>query len=118
MFSIGNLLGRDLVVDYALLNNFHLQLIQPNEPILFRLSGTIMESAKVVESIRLIPQHNEIQITIYASLVIWNRQGSPDFDLTKSLQLASGNYDIQYLGKNRTKTFLRRVEIRHGHLVN
>ncbi|MFM6546850.1 MAG: hypothetical protein ACKPH4_24585, partial [Microcystis panniformis] len=72
---------------------------------------TIVESAKVVESIEITPQRNEILITIYASLVIWNRHGSPDFNVTKSLQLAPGTYDIQYVSKDRVKTLLKRVEI-------
>jgi hypothetical protein len=117
MASITNLLGRDLIVDYALLHNFHLQITQPGQQISFLLSGTILESAKVVQSVKLTPQRHEILITIFASLVIWNRNGSPDFNLTKSLLLTSGTYDIYYLGKNRAKTFLQQMEIRDGNLV-
>jgi hypothetical protein len=117
MTVLANLFGRRLVVDYSFLHNLHFHLIQSDHQILLTLSGTIIESAKVVESIEIVPRGNAILITIYAALAVWNSSGSPDFEITKPLQLVPGIYDIQYLGRGGVKTLLNRVEISHKGIV-
>jgi hypothetical protein len=37
-----------------------------------------------------------ISLTVYASLKLWRREGSPEFSVTEELHLPPGTYTIEY----------------------
>lgn len=117
MLHLANFIGLRLVVDYSLLHDLNIHLSQSEGILSIRLEGSIVESAKVVESVEVTPTPGAILVTIYASLAIWNKNGSPDFSVTKPLNLLPGIYDIQYLGKGGERTFLKKVEISNEGIV-
>ena len=61
-----------------------------------RPPGTIMESAKVFKSVEAKVSRNDVLVTVYACLALWNRQGSPDFSASTNVLLDPGESEIWY----------------------
>jgi hypothetical protein len=75
------------------------------------VEGSIMESAKVFETLKIATSANTILVTVYASLAFWNRSGSPDFKVTNELALSPGTYEIRYAGIGSETIFLDKVQV-------
>jgi hypothetical protein len=118
--KFANFFGRKLIVDYSLLQNLKLDIVKrdEDEQVLLTLESSIMESAKVFDSVEVTTRDNTIRITVYASLVaLWNQNGSPDFKVTKTLNLLPGVYEIEYVGQNGETTFLKKVQIDNDRVI-
>ena len=109
--SITSLVGRKLVVSYSFLKDLHIEFSQQEGKQLLTVEGTIMESAKVFETLKLVRRGNTIFITVYASMPFWKGTKSPDFNQTKTMNLPQGTYDIQYKGKKKDTTFIKKVKV-------
>ena len=76
-----------------------------------------MESAKVFDSMMVATTHHAITITIYASLVFWRRDGSPQFRTIKKITVPNGVYNIQYVGKAGEAVLLQRLRIMKHEII-
>jgi hypothetical protein len=104
-------IGRRLVVDYHLLKDLRIHLARDEGRMALVVEGSIMESAKVFEALKVKTNANTIFVTVYASLPFWNRSGSPDFKATSELTLSPGTYEIRYAGTGSETTFLKKVNV-------
>lgn len=111
--NLAHLIGRRLVVAYRLLKDLHVEFTsRGGGTTLLVVEGSIMESAKVFESVGVVTSDHTLFITIYASLPFWNRSGSPDFRATSTLKLKPGIYEIRYADTGNETVFLKQVEIK------
>ena len=104
-------IGRSYEVEYRLIRNLEVQLARSGGRTTLRVSGSIMESAKMFQALRGKLERDTIFITILSCLPIWDRAGSPDFSVTHDLRLDPGAYRISYLGPRRATTFIKQVEL-------
>lgn len=109
--TLSRLIGCRMVVDYPLLNRFEVEVAPGPGGVELIASGTIMESAKVFEELQVEVQGHTILVTIYAALVIWKSNGSPDFRATQAIHVTPGEYELRYRGSNTAITALKRVTI-------
>lgn len=58
------------------------------------VKGSIAESAKVFRSLETSLEIDVIRLSVYASLVFWNRSGSPDFSVEQRVTLPPGDYKV------------------------
>jgi hypothetical protein len=91
-----NLLGRNFLVDFGLLQNFLVTAEGRAGDVELTFQGQIMESAKVFHHVEVAVDHFKIIVCIYACLPFWNRGGSPDFVTKRHLNLVAGGYDVCY----------------------
>jgi len=103
---MSELLGTRMAVDYSLLKELRLRLERKGADLLLEVSGTIMESAKVFHSVGVKPAEDRLLLTVYASMVFWNKQGSPDFQTAVKLALAPGEYHVWYESPRTQPAFL------------
>lgn len=111
IMQLANLLGRGLVVDHSLLSPLNVDVTTTNEKPVLHVSGSIMESAKVYQGLRVTVQHQTILLTVLSSLMFWKRSGSPDFDDTYPLNVPSGTYRLEYIDQSGNRKFLKSVKI-------
>ena len=110
--NLARLVGRKLIVNYQLLHNFNCHFTRgEGRQVEMKVEGMIMESAKVFESLEAAVEGETISLTVYASLVFWNRGGSPEFEVTRVLGLAPGTYTVQYVDQDRQATVLQKSHI-------
>jgi hypothetical protein len=89
-------LGRHIAVDYSLLKDLHVDFDISGVNVKVNARGSIMESAKVFEKMRVEVGQRELLVTVYSSLVFWNKKGSPDFSTSVDVTLPPGRYDVFY----------------------
>lgn len=105
------LIGRGFIVSYQLIKDLSVELSGDGTRRTLVVSGSIMESAKVFESLKVKTSGQQILITVYASLPFWNKQGSPDFKATHELDLEPGDYEVLYLGEGDTTNFVKHLKV-------
>jgi hypothetical protein len=108
---LSRLLGRRMPVDYAILQNLRVAARTEDGRTLLVVSGTMMESARVFDSLGVAVAGRTISLTIFASLVFWRRGGSPDFDVTREVALSPGTYEVRYVGPDRATTSIQRLKV-------
>lgn len=96
--GFNRLIGRKMVVRYTLLKDLGVRLFEREDHTLLGVRGSIVESSKVFDAISVTVEDRKIRVTVYASMVLWHRDGSPDFDATAELRLRPGTYAIEYAG--------------------
>jgi hypothetical protein len=104
-------LGRHIAVDYSVLKDFHVSFEKIRGDISLKSSGTIMESAKVFESIQVKTSRQRLLVTVYDSLAFWNRKGSPDFSASTNVSLRSGKYEVWYQSPRSQPVHLGSLEV-------
>lgn len=110
--SISNFVGKKIVVDYRLLKDLSIDLVKQEGRKVLIVEGSIMESAKVFESVKIHTKTRTIFITVYSSLAFWNKKGSPDFKAVMELTLSPGSYDIQYIGTGKERILLKNINVK------
>ena len=108
---MSNLIGRGLIVSYKLIKDLSVELSGDGTRRTLVVAGTIMESAKVFEALKVKTRGQQMLITVYASLAFWNRQGSPDFEATHELDSESGDYEVFYLGEGDRTDFVKKLKV-------
>ncbi len=103
-------IGRGMVVDHALLADVAFSLTG-RDPVAVTVSGTIFESAKVFDDLTLTRDGQVLRLRVTASLAFWNRAGSPDFRVTRELDLAPGTYDVRYVNEDGTEVPMHAIEV-------
>ena len=104
-------LGRHIAVDHSLLKDFRVDFQKKGGGVLIKSRGSIMESAKVFDSVRVRPAQSELLVTVYASLAFWNKSGSPDFSASVELALEPGRYDAWYKSPRAPPVFLGAIDV-------
>jgi hypothetical protein len=98
-------------VDYALLKDLRVETRTEDGRIHFAVSGTIMESARVFDSLELAVDGRTVVLTVFASLVFWRRHGSPDFAVSREVALSPGAYEVRYAGPNGATATIRPLDV-------
>lgn len=109
---MSSLIGRGLIVSRQLIKDLSVELGGgAGTRGTLVVAGSIMESAKVFESLKVETRGRQILLTVYASLAFWNKQGGPDFRATHELDLEPGDYEVLYLGEGEETDFVKNIKV-------
>lgn len=84
-------------VPFLLVADLHLEVVPADRTRHLRVSGTLMESARVFNSVQLEVRDDQVFVTVTSSFLEYLPGGGPDFNVELAASLTAGRtYTVYY----------------------